>query len=251
MPLLLMTLTAQFVGPSPSVTQAQRFSATVPVELDYLLTLPQGYDENPETRYPLVLFLHGWGERGDDLEKVKTHGLPKHVAAGREFPFILVAPQSGMRRWWQPVELLALLDQIEATHRVDRDRIYITGLSMGGYGTWNTAGMDPDRFAAAAPICGGGNGVLTRLVGTLPIRAYHGDADPVVPVFLSRDLVREVNERGGNAELIEYPGVGHDSWTRTYDDPDFYKWLLSHKRSDRPAADDSPAADGGSRSKSP
>ena len=218
--------------------QPQSFEAAVPVRLNYLLSLPADYESKPDESFPLVLFLHGLGESGDDLNLVKKHGPPKQAAAGREFPFLLVAPQNPTGRWWQPVELLALLDEIERTYRVDADRISITGLSMGGYGTWNTAGFAPERFAAAAPICGGGNGVLTRNVGTLPIWAFHGGDDPVVPPFLSEHLVDAINRRGGNAKLTIYPGVGHDSWTQTYDDPAFYDWLLSHRLSDRIGGED-------------
>ena len=213
--------------------QPQTFEGTVPVALNYLLTLPEGYDEQPEASFPLVLFLHGFGESGDDLDLVKKHGPPKFAAEGQTLSYLLVAPQNPKGRWWQPIELLALLDDIESRYRVDADRVYITGLSMGGYGTWNTAGMAPNRFAAAAPICGGGNGVLTEYVGTLPIWAFHGDADPVVPPMLSQHLVNRINKKGGNAKLTLYEGVGHDSWTQTYDDPAFWDWLLSQNRRNR------------------
>ena len=215
------------------VNQPRSFEGTVPVKLNYLLTLPSEYEQAADKAFPLVLFLHGYGGSGEDLELVKVHGPPKLVEAGEQRGFILVAPQTTLGRWWQPVELLALLDEIERTHRVDGDRIYITGLSMGGYGTWNTAGLAPERFAAAAPICGGGNGVLTRHTGTLPIWAFHGSNDTAVPVALSQHLVDGVNRNGGNAKLTIYDGVGHDSWTQTYADPKFWDWLLSQNRASR------------------
>ena len=229
----MLTLLALALMSDDAVNQPRSFAGTVPVELDYLLTLPPGYDGESEASYPLVVFLHGLGESGDDLEVVKKHGPPKLVEAGERFGFVLVAPQTKVGRWWQPVEVLALIDEIERTHRIDPDRIYLTGLSMGGFGTWATAGLAPDRFAAAVPICGGGSGVVSRYIGDLPVWAFHGDADQVVPVFYSQRLVREINERGGNAQLTVYPGIGHDSWTQTYDDPKMWDWLLKQNRSSR------------------
>jgi predicted peptidase len=133
---------------------SQRLDTTVKVEMDYLLSLPKGYDK--QDSWPLVLFLHGAGERGDDLELVKKHGPPKLIGEGKDFPFIVVSPQCPKDVWWEPIELSALLDQVIKTHKVDQDRIYVTGLSMGGFGTWRLAAFTPDRFAAIAPICGGG-----------------------------------------------------------------------------------------------
>lgn len=116
----------------------------------------------------------------------------------------------------------------------------ITGLSMGGYGTWETAGLAPERFAAAAPICGGGSPLLMYNIGDLPVWAFHGEADPVVPVEASRRLAEGINGRGGNVKLTTYPGVGHDSWTQTYANPEFYEWLLSQNRTRRPDATPEP-----------
>src|SRR6185312_8308672 len=122
--------------------------------LKYLIYQPADYDK--QDKWPLLLFLHGAGERGDDLELVKKHGPPKLAAEGKDFPFIVVSPQCPKDRWWEPIELVALLDDIGSKYKVDADRIYVTGLSMGGFGTWRLAFYAPDRFAAIAPICGGG-----------------------------------------------------------------------------------------------
>ncbi|MEL7364118.1 MAG: PHB depolymerase family esterase, partial [Bacteroidota bacterium] len=136
--------------------EAATFEATMPVALSYALVLPDGYDEGDDA-WPLVLFLHGSGERGDDLSRVAIHGPLKEVREGRAFPFVLVAPQlPADRPRWEARELGALLDHIEATHRIDPARVYVTGLSMGGYATWDLVMHFPDRFAAAAPVCGGG-----------------------------------------------------------------------------------------------
>ena len=212
----------------PGRQSAARLDTQVRVTLDYLLCLPQDYQEKDS--WPLMLFLHGAGERGDDLELVKVHGPPKAVAGGKAFPFILVSPQCEPKRWWQPIELTALLDEIVANHKVDEDRIYVTGLSMGGFGTWALAAYTPNRFAAIAPICGGGEPYRAKLYPHLPVWAFHGDKDSVIPAQRSRDMVDALKKHGGNAKLTTYPEADHDSWTETYNNPELYKWLLEQKR---------------------
>jgi predicted peptidase len=201
--------------------------------LDYLLALPDGYSDDGEA-WPLVLFLHGAGERGADLEKLKAHGPPKLIAAGQDIPAIVVSPQCPEDEFWNGYTdtLLALVDSIEESYNVDPGRIYLTGLSMGGFGTWALAAQAPDRFAAAAPICGGGMLLSAYRIGSrLPVWAFHGDADPVVPVEESRRMVEAVKRRGGEAKLTIYPEVGHDSWTQTYEDREFWEWLFAQARS--------------------
>src|SRR5437762_10876627 len=151
---------------------------TVKVKLDYLLYLPEGYDKE-EKAWPLLLFLHGAGESGRDLNKVKIHGPPKLIEAGKSFPMIVVSPQSPRMGWDVPT-LNALLDEIVVTHKVDRDRIYVTGLSMGGFGTWGLAAAYPDKFAAIMPICGGGDAHDAAKLKHLAIWVFHGAKDNVV-----------------------------------------------------------------------
>lgn len=199
--------------------------------LEYLLHLPSSYAEGEEERWPLVVFLHGAGERGDDLDLVAKHGPPKRAAAGEDFPFILASPQCPAGFWWTEQPVLELIDHLESAYRVDPDRIYLTGLSMGGYGTWHFATLVPERFAAIAPICGGGIPYRMRYIEQLPVWAFHGDADTAVPVEESIRLVEELKKRGNEkAKITIYPGVGHDSWTETYNNSAFYDWLLSHRR---------------------
>lgn len=206
----------------------QKLKIQVPVTIQYLLYLPKDYEK--KKAWPLLLFLHGAGERGDDLDRVKIHGPPKLIAQGKEFPFIVVSPQCPRSRWWEPNELAALLDAVSKQQKVDPDRIYVTGLSMGGFGSWRLAHYQPHRFAAIAPICGGGEPYWTRRYTHLPVWAFHGAKDRVVPLKRSQEMVDALKERGGNAKLTVYPEAGHDSWTKTYDNPELYKWLLSHKR---------------------
>lgn len=233
----LPTSRAQDAPPADSTVDPQTEHAfsgevTIPVAADYLLYLPEGYDDSDES-WPLLLFLHGAGERGDSLALVKKHGPPKLIAQGESLPFIVVSPQQAADGWWTPYVLDGLLDEIIATHRVDEDRVYVTGLSMGGFGTWGLIALNPERFAAAAPICGGGTPRLICGVGQLPVWAFHGADDEIVPLRRSEEMVDALAACGGNVRFTIYPGVGHDSWTRTYADPRLFDWLLEHRRSDR------------------
>ena len=212
---------------------------TKTVEMSYLLYLPEGYDKQakPATKqWPLVLFLHGAGERGDDINKVKIHGPPKLVEQGKTFPFILVSPQCSTKSWWQTDTLKALLDDVTAKYAVDKDRVYVTGLSMGGFATWALGCEQPDRFAALVPICGGGDPKKADKLKDIPIRVYHGGKDGTVPLKKSQEMVDAIKAAGGkNIELIVDPEAGHDSWTKAYDDPGLYTWLLEQKRPAKPA----------------
>ncbi len=202
---------------------------TVKVKLNYLLYLPDGYSKENKA-WPLLLFLHGAGESGNDLQKVKTHGPPKLIEAGKSFPFIVVSPQSPRLGWDVPT-LNALLDEVTAKHKVDKDRVYLTGLSMGGFGSWALAGAYPEKFAAVVPICGGGNPADAKKLKDLPIRVFHGAKDPLVSLRSSEEMVQALKAAGAeNVQLKVYPDAGHDSWTETYDNPELYEWLLKQKR---------------------
>lgn len=211
---------------------AQRLDVTIRVEMGYLLYLPKDYETKES--WPLVLFLHGSGERGDDLELVKKHGPPKLIAEGKEFPFIVVSPQCPKGKSWEPYELKVLLDDIVQKYRVDEERICVTGLSMGGFGTWKLAAYMPRRLAAIAPICGGGDLSSVRRLTKLPIWAFHGAKDKSVPVERTQEMVDALTKNGGTPKLTIYPEAEHDSWTETYNNPEFYEWLLAQKRADIP-----------------
>ena len=235
-PLLISSLVSTFLLTSfvfgddqPGNQKSARLDTQVKVQMDYLLYLPKDYDK--QESWPLVLFLHGAGERGDDLELVKVHGPPKLIAEGKDFPFIVVSPQCPKERWWEPIELTALLDQIVKTQKVDEDRICVTGLSMGGFGSWRLAAYTPHRFAAIAPICGGGETYWTRRFPHLPVWVFHGAKDTGVPLERSQEMVDALKKAGGEPKLTVYPEVGHDSWTETYNNPKFYEWLMEQERS--------------------
>ncbi len=205
-----------------------RLERKVDVAMDYLIYLPKDYES--QEAWPLLLFLHGAGERGNNLELVKKHGPPKRIAGGEDFPFIVVSPQCPPGRHWQPSELAALLDEVCEKHRVDEDRIYVTGLSMGGFGTWALANYLPDRLAAIVPICGGGERHWVRNFTHLPVWVFHGAKDTAVPLARSEQMVEALKAAGGNVKFTVYPDAGHDSWTETYNNPELYTWLLQQKR---------------------
>ena len=209
----------------------QSFRATLrrKIAMQYLLCLPKGYGRLKK-RWPLVLFLHGAGERGTDLDLVKMHGPPKLVEQGREFPFVLVAPQCPQDIWWDIPALEGLLDEIAAKYAVHPDRVYLTGLSMGGFGSWALAIDQPERFAAVAPICGGGNRHLACRLAKLPIWVFHGAKDDAVPAACSREMVAGMRKAGGKPRFTLYRDAGHDSWTATYKNPRFWQWLLKQRR---------------------
>ena len=234
--LLMLSLVSAFLLTSvvfgdeqPGVQKTAKLETQVKVQMGYLLYVPKDYDKRES--WPLVLFLHGAGERGDDLELVKVHGPPKLIAEGKDFPFIVVSPQCPKERWWEPIELTALLDQIVKTHKVDEDRICVTGLSMGGFGSWRLAAYTPHRFAAIAPICGGGETYWTRRFPHLPVWVFHGAKDTGVPLERSQEMVDALKKAGGEPKLTVYPEAGHDSWTETYNNPKFYEWLMEQERS--------------------
>ena len=211
----------------------EKFSAKVvkTYSYNYLKYLPKDYEG--KTKFPLMLFLHGAGERGDNLEKVAVHGPPKLIKQGKQFPFIVISPQCPKGSRWDPDALDAMLDKIIKSHAVDESRIYCTGLSMGGFGTWALGSSNPNRFAAFAPICGGGvdrTAFNAFEMWKKPVWVFHGDADKVVPLEESERMVRALKRRGGKPKFTIYKGVNHDSWTETYDNPKLYEWFLSHKK---------------------
>lgn len=204
---------------------------------NYHLYLPKGYNDSNKA-YPLILFLHGAGERGDsitDLDKVLVNGIPQYINKTDDFPFIVVMPQCPTNAYW-PMEvhhLNHLLDEVIANYRIDQDRVYLTGLSMGGYGTWYMAFAYLERFAAIAPVCGAGIRSSAQRLSNIPIWVFHGDKDPIVPVEESDFLVRAIKEQGGAVKYTRYEGMGHGSWVPAYDNPELYEWFLSHKRNNK------------------
>lgn len=199
-------------------------------KLNYLLNIPQDYKEN---KYPLIITLHGAGERGDDFDKISVHGIAKYIKAGRNIPAVVIAPQCPEEYIWNQitVELKELIDHIITEYNVDDQRVSITGLSMGGYGTWEMGMAYPGFFSAIAPICGGGVSWRTYLIGKTPVWAFHGDEDKIVPVNNSYEMCDKLKSYGGNVKLTIFHGVEHNSWEAAYEDTKLIEWLLESKKS--------------------
>jgi len=206
------------------------------INLKYLFFLPQDYYSDKNTRWPLILFLHGMGERGTDLELVKIHGIPKIVKMQKDFPFISISPQCPIEYVWREKEMLqaveSLILKIIKNYRVDKTRVYVTGLSMGGRGTWAIATHRPDLFAAAVPICGGGDPRTAGLLRDLPFWVFHGALDEVHYPEESEKMIHALKEAGSKVRYTLYPEAYHDSWTETYDNPALYDWMLSNRKAE-------------------
>ncbi|REL24898.1 phospholipase [Rhodohalobacter sp. SW132] len=219
-------------------------------KLPYRLLLPEQFEDGKN--YPLVLFLHGMGERGSDNEAQLTWGVEAFAKEDfrQEHPAIVIAPQAPDDDYWanldwrnegsglmekptKPLQMAYdLVQQIADEMPVDKNRIYITGLSMGGFGTWDLITRYPDTFAAAMPVCGGGDPSKAHLIKDLPIWTFHGAQDNVVPVELSRDMVQAIREAGGTPGYTEYPHVDHFSWIPAYEDRFALEWLFEQKKSE-------------------
>jgi len=217
-------------------TLRREFRVSKAFSLNYLVYVPELLQGSRDEKCPTILFLHGLGESGEDPSAVLRQGLPPHVAQHPDFPFIVIAPQCPWNTWWP--ELADGLDQLllhcAATLPIDQQRLYLTGLSMGGYGSWYLGALWPERFAAVAPICGGGivfHGFPKRVerLKHTPVWAFHGALDDRVPLSESERLVDALRECGGNVKFTVYPQAEHDSWTETYSNPQLYSWFLSHR----------------------
>ena len=221
--------------------EAKTFTSTGtnPGKVEYLIYLPKAYPTNSAARWPLMLYLHGAGERSDNVFGVTWHGPPKLVRQGHDFPMIIVAPLCPPKQWWNDMKLLRLLDGVEKEYRVNTNRVYLSGMSMGGSGTWSLGLKHAERFAAIAPICGSGNPAFlkkldseqTDAIKSLHIWAFHGAKDPTIPVTVSERMIGALKELGcTNVLFTKYPNADHDSWTITYNNASFYHWFLKYQR---------------------
>lgn len=199
-------------------------------EVRYLQFLPDGYRADGKP-LPVILFLHGAGERGENIDLVKKWGPPRIVEKKKEFPFIVISPQCPKNRGWESEKLLPLVEHTLKTLNADPNRVYVTGLSMGGYGTWDIIAASPHRFAAGMPLCGRGDVTKAKeLVGT-PIQAVIGGKDRKTTNDSVQDMVKAVKAAGGkHIDYTLHEDLGHNVWSRTYSSPETWKWFLSHKR---------------------
>ena len=242
-PVLTLTVVViAFAGSIPAAVQTQNklvVKSNRELDVKFLLYLPKEHAAKPKKKWPLIMFLHGAGERGDNLDRVKVHGPPKLVEQGESMEFIIVSPQCPRETIWNDELLITLLNDVVKRYHADETRLYLTGLSMGGYGTWSLGLTHCDRFAAIAPICGGGDfikaynagGAKGKALSTLGIWAFHGAKDTVVPLAESERMVTSIKKFGHpGPKLTVYPEARHDSWTKTYANPGLYKWFLQHQR---------------------
>lgn len=203
----------------------------------YVLFVPHDYKKGTPT--PLILSLHGAGETKGGKKMPVEVGIGTAIKKReKSFPFITIIPQAPVRGWQAGGEsakmALGILEQVEKEYSVDPKREYLTGLSMGGFGTWSLAAAMPDKWAAIVPICGGVRGTtadeVAKRIKDIPAWVFHGDKDPAVPVQQSRDMVAALEKAGGHPKYTEYPGVPHNSWDKAYDTDELYKWLLEQKK---------------------
>lgn len=230
------------------ILEKKAFKGSDGKSLNYRFLAPEKVESGKT--YPLVIFLHGAGERGDDNTKQMVHGVADFVKpeSRAKYPCFLIAPQCPTGKRWAEVDwsaakhdmppepgetmalLLGLIDSLVKDLPIDKKRIYVTGLSMGGYGTWDILARRPDFFAAGMPICGGADEKTAPRIVKIPVWVFHGDKDTAVKVERSRNMVEALKKAGGMPKYTEYPGVGHNSWTQTYANPEVLQWLFGQKR---------------------
>ena len=198
------------------------------IEVRYILQLP----ENQKEKFPLLVFLHGSGERGTDIEMVKNHS-PFTYQNLIKTNVAILAPQCPEKRWWDTNEIYELIQSIATTYNVDTSRIYLTGLSMGGWGTWKLAAEHPELFAAVAPVCGVTDTDIFRNIEVLkntPVHVFHGALDDVVSPNMSLEIYQKLKKVNPDCSLTIFPNDNHNSWDSTYSDPKFYEWLFAQKK---------------------
>ena len=201
--------------------------------LKYIVTTPSDYDKKESL--PMIVFLHGAGERGENLDALKCYCIPKLFTENQDYNglrVITLSPLCKQERTWYDYKwnVISLIDEIADEYNVDKDRISLCGISMGGFGTWEIALQVPEKFSAIAPICGGGMNWRAWYVRNLPIRVYHGKRDDIVPISQSEAMVNSIRIQGGNVDFIVYDDLAHNCWTRAFEETDLINWLATSKK---------------------
>ena len=201
-------------------------------KLPYYLYYPKAYKTHKEEKFPILLFLHGGGGSGGDLEALKRSGPPKMIADGKEFPFLVLIPQNTHKKqWWNTRAIAQLLDTIITNNRVDPNRVYLTGLSRGGGAAWEMAVQYPQKFAALAVVCGMAPVPYASWIDKkMPIWVFHGEEDTSIPITESEEMVRKLKRLNYDVRFTRYPGVGHDSWVNAYSTKELYEWFMKQNR---------------------
>lgn len=224
--LLCLGMIVLSMGQSPQ----KKMKTIIHEKINYLMFLPKDYSEKG-TPSPMIVFLHGSGERGNDLEKVKAWGPPAIVEKNPYFPFIVLSPQCPEGQWWNSNLIKGMIDDVLANYNVDKSRVYLTGLSMGGFGTWDLAMAYPEYFAAIAPICGGGNPISAERLTNIPIWVFHGKKDDAVPEQQSAQMVDALKKIGADVVYTVLPEGGHvDAWVYAYGEAGLFDWFLQHQK---------------------
>jgi predicted peptidase len=227
---LISMLCLAMIVSSMGQSAQRKMKTTIQAEINYLMFLPKDYSKTGVPS-PMIVFLHGSGERGNDLEKVKAWGPPAIVEKNPDFPFVVLSPQCPDGQWWNPILLKGMIDDVLATNNIDKNRIYLTGLSMGGFGAWELAIAYPDYFAALAPICGGGNPILADQLKDIPIWVFHGKKDDSVPEEQSAQMVEALKKIGADVVYSVLPEGGHvDAWVYAYGEAGLFDWFLQHTK---------------------
>lgn len=200
--------------------------------LSYYLYFPKDYKSEKNKKFPLLLFLHGGGESGDSLSILKSNGPPKLIAEGKQFPFLILAPQNPYKKkWWNTRAVAQLLDTIVENNRVDKNTVYLTGLSRGGSAAWEMAVQYPDKFAAMAVVCGMTPLPYANWINKdLPIWVFHGDQDESIPISESVNMVDKLKAMGYDVKFTIYEGVGHNSWENAYTNDELYSWFVKQRK---------------------
>lgn len=230
--LVLMLIFQSCASQSNSQLIDAELQTIVEEKLNYYLYFPRDYEEKKDEKFPLLLFLHGGGESGENITEIKKNGPPKLIANGKEFPFLILAPQNPYKnKWWNTRAINQLLDSVVGSNRVDPNRIYLTGLSRGGGAAWEMAVQYPEKFAALAVVCGMTPVPYASWIDKdMPIWVFHGEEDKSIPISESETMVARLEEMGYDVEFTRYPGVGHDSWIKAYEGDTLYDWFMKHER---------------------
>lgn len=246
---ILLLFAMSLIGTKAGEPLARQFEGRDGMIINYRFVSPDTLEDGK--KYPIILFLHGSGERGSDNEAQLKHGVSDILKNAEELgePIFLIAPQCPADITWSPpgegklglkepektnpllAGLLNLIEELSEKNQIDQNRIYVTGLSLGGFGTFDLLARAPERWAAAIPICGGGNADTVDRFKDVPLKIVHGEADRVVPYEASQIMFDALKKAGAeDIELISYPGVAHDSWTQTYANKEMIKWLLDQRK---------------------
>ncbi|MBO6523867.1 MAG: dienelactone hydrolase family protein [Balneolaceae bacterium] len=225
---LPILLSISFNAPLLAQLSAEQLAIDEDQTMQYLFYTPSETSE----KMPLVVFLHGGGEGGTDIEKVKIHGIPKLIAGGKDFPFYMIAPQNPYARgFWNDRAVDKIVDHIISEFPIDTSRVYLAGLSRGGYGVWRMAINNPGKYAAMISVCAASiPQIYVNRIGEMPVWLFHGEEDSVVPVEVSINAYEKMKPANPNVKLTLYPDTDHDSWTPTFLNEEVYEWLLKQRK---------------------